>query len=250
MDRVRCMVFLLALACGSVPAPVPQLVAPEWQDGETATYEVVRNDSVQFRRTLRLEFDEESAVPLVIITSVVVPESAPVFFRDSSVAALRRFSLKPAWTFRAISTDVSASEVETRYDDGMATVRKETIEGGEDRDLKLPVDCYSAEALAVTLRGLPLEPGRSYRAHVLIPLEFRVEPVDIHVLGTRRITTAIGDIVCREVEVVESRRRLRLAYELAQPRRLVSVRDAGNATETVLVDYVPGGVDEDSVELP
>jgi hypothetical protein len=122
-------------------------------------------------------------------------------------------------------------------------VRKETVEGEEERSLSLPPECYGAEMLSVALRGLPLEPGAAYRAAVAIPLEFRVEPVEIVVLGTKRVTTRVGDVLCREVEVTQLRRHVRLAYELAEPHRLVAMRDIENETETVLAEYVPATTD-------
>jgi hypothetical protein len=217
------------------------LAAPEWQYGEVSEYEVVRRDTVIFRRTVTVEFDEESALPLAAVTSVVRPVAARVFLTDSMTFAVRRFSLKPEWSYRLVLTDVSASEATARWSGGGVDIRKETVEGAEERRLAVPDDCFGAEMVQTVLRGLPLEPGAELRAHVLIPLEFRVEPVGITVLGTRLVSTPVGEVLCREVQLAEPRaagaRRLRLLYELAQPHRLIEVRDPDTETRTTLVAY-------------
>ncbi|MBM3315474.1 hypothetical protein FJY71_06515 [candidate division WOR-3 bacterium] len=234
---------LLGAGCGDERRPEPVLVTPEWQDGEVSEYDIVRRDTVVFRRRVLLEFDEESAVPLVVVTSTVVPEEARIYLADSMAFALRRFSLKPEWSYRLVTTDVSISEVFARWDEGGVDIRKETVEGGDERRLKVAVGCFSAEMMQTVLRGMPLEPGSESRTRVLIPLEFRVTPVRVSVLGTKLVSTPLGDILCREVEVAERDRHLRLLYELDQPHRLVEVRDPDTRTQTLLVRYVPGRPD-------
>lgn len=238
------LLLVLFFACvgeGSSRAPV--LLAPEWRDGELSEYEVVRRDTVLFRRRVLLEFDEEAARPLVVVTSVVEPFAARVYLTESIVFALRRFSLKPEWLYRQTVTELTIAEVTARWENGTVTIRKETIDGSDERSFRIPEGSHAAEMYRVALRGLPLEPGTEFRIRAVIPFELRTEPVTVAVLGTKSVKTRLGDILCREVVLVEGRRRQSLLYELAQPHRLVEARDPDGFTRMVLVGYRPEHLD-------
>ncbi len=68
-------------------------------------------------------------------------------------------------------------------------------------------------------------------------------PVTIMVLGTKLITTGLGDIMCREVVLISPNREVRFWYELAQPHRFVGLRDSQNDTQMLLTAYEPGHTD-------
>lgn len=242
-------VLLLVLACGRErPAPLPELTAPEWQDGETSVFGIIRNDSLLFRRTVTLQFDEEKGMPTVVITDVVQPESATVYFFDSTVFALRRYSFKPLWSYQTVATDIAAAEVEAWFQDHQVTVRKQTIEGAEEKELKVGPNTCGIDMLQTILRAVPLTPGLSFRINALIPLEFRTVPMVITVLGTKLVKTQLGDIMCREISIQESRHKVRLLFELNQPHRLVAIQDIENQTETVLQQFVPGRPDSEMTQ--
>ncbi|MEO0073526.1 MAG: hypothetical protein ABIK43_02540 [candidate division WOR-3 bacterium] len=234
--------ILLTRCSGREEKPLV-LTAPDWRDGELSEYEVIRRDTVIFRRRVLLQFDETAARPLAVVTSVVEPYAARIFLTESITFALRRFSLKPEWLYRQTTTELTITELTARWEDGRVEVRKETVDGSEEKSLRVAEDALAAEMARVALRGLPLEPGTEYRTRMVIPLEFRSEPVTISVLGTRLVKTRLGDILCREVAVTQARRRQSLLYELAQPRRLVEARDPDGITRMVLVRYLPEQAD-------
>ncbi|MEO0079673.1 MAG: hypothetical protein ABIK44_03235 [candidate division WOR-3 bacterium] len=235
---------LLFGACSPVPkTQLPELTPPEWQDGERSGYVVIRNDSLLYRRTILLQFDEEDGLPTLVVTNVVATESANVYFFDSTVFAMRRYSFKPLWSYRTVATEIAVSDAEARYEERRVTIRKQTIEGNEEKELRLGPHSFGIEMVQMLLRAFPLEPGRSWRITVVIPIEFRTLPMEITILGTKLAKTALGDILCREVSIRMHRRQLRLLYELAQPHRLVEIRDIDNETETRLVEFIPGQPD-------
>ncbi|MEO0085874.1 MAG: hypothetical protein ABIK37_04510 [candidate division WOR-3 bacterium] len=229
--------MLLLLACVPPRSPLPVLTPPQWQDGETSRYEVVRSDSVLFERMTQLRFDEESGMPSLLITSVVRPRQAEVAFFDSTVFQLRRFSLRPLWSYRVVTTDLSAMEVEVRYESGSVEVLKQFIEGSDRQILKVGKDAFGADMLPFVLRAVTLTPGTAFSVNTVVGLEMRVTPTDVTVLGTRLVKTGLGDILCREVELRSARRRVSMLYELAEPHRLVAIEDEDNETVTRLVGY-------------
>lgn len=232
------------MACGPARRnALPGLTAPQWQDGETSTYEVVRADSILFERVTQVRFDEESGKPSIRVTSVVRSRQAEVFFHDSTVFALRRFSLRPLWSFRAVRTAMAELEVAARYERGRVSVRKAFIEGEEERVLEAGADAFGVEVLPVVLRALELTPGATFALKAVVGLELRVVPTEVTVLGTRLAVTPVGDILCREVELRSNRRRVSLLFELAEPHRLVALEDEENESETRLVGYAAAGAE-------
>ncbi len=237
-------IFLLPLACSPPLKPLPELTPPGWADGETSVYEIVRGDSVLFQRVTTLSFDEELNEPILVVTNVVRSANAPFYFFDSTAFALTRFTLKPLWSYRVVATELSVSEAEAEYEPNQVRLRKETVEGSEEKTFKINQNFYPVEALSHLLRTIPLDPGLSFSVLVVVPMEFRTLRIEVVVLGTKLLATPLGDILCREVSAVAPRRRLRLFYELADPRRLVAIRDLENQTETRLVNFsVPPVVD-------
>uniref|UniRef100_A0A7C4CC53 DUF3108 domain-containing protein n=1 Tax=candidate division WOR-3 bacterium TaxID=2052148 RepID=A0A7C4CC53_UNCW3 len=243
--------LLLLIACGPAPrSPMPELITPQWQDGETSRYEVVRADSVLFERVIQLRFDEESGTPSIIVTSVVRPQQAEVALYDSAVFELRRFSLKPLWSYRVVTTDLSALEVEVRYEPGAVEVEKQFIEGTDRQVLKVGRDAFGAEMLPFLLRAVRLTPGTSFTVSAVAGLEMRVVSTDVAVLGTRLVKTGLGDILCREVELRSPPRNVSLLYELAEPHRLVAIEDPDNKSVTRLVGYSAASPDLPASGLP
>lgn len=238
--------LLLLLACGPAPRkPLPVLTPPQWQDGEISRYEVIRSDSVLYDRVTQLRFDEQSGTPSILVTSVVRSRQAEVAFYDSAVFELRRFSLRPLWSYRMVTTDLSALEVDAQFEPGEVEVQKQFIEGTDRQVLKVGRDAFGAEMLPFVLRAVPLEPGTAFSVDAVIGLEMRVTTTDVTVLGTRLVKTALGDIICREVELSSARRKVSLLYELAEPHRLVAIEDSDNESMTRLAGYEPA-----SPELP
>lgn len=232
--------FLLSIflfTCTPPPQLLPQLTPPGWQDGETAVYQVVRNDSVIFTRITTLRYDEESGAPVLLFTNVVQTESAPFYFFDSTTFALTRFTILPIWSYRTVATEISISEVQAEFASDRVELRKETVDGIEEKHFPANKNTYGIEMLPQLFRTIPLEPGISFHVYAIVALEFRTIPVTVKVLGTKLVKTSIGDILCREVEAVAPQRHLRLLYELTDPHRLVAIRDLENSTETIIVDF-------------
>lgn len=237
---VRIGHFLLSIflfSCTPPPEPLPQLTPPGWQDGETAVYQVIRNDSVIFTRTTTLRYDEESGAPVLLFTNVVRTESVPFYFFDSTTFALTRFTILPIWSYRTVATEISISEVQAEFESDRVELRKETVDGIEEKLFRLNKNTYGIEMLPQLFRTIPLEPGLSFQVNAIVALEFRTIPVSVKVLGTKLVKTSIGDILCREVEAIAPQRHLRLLYELTDPHRLIAIRDLENSTETVIVDF-------------
>ncbi len=228
---------LLLPCCVSAPQPLPELTPPDWQDGETALYEIVRNDSVLYTRKTVVQFDAEDDEPTVVITNIVQSQTVPFYFFDSTTFALTRYTLTPLWSYRVVSTEISITEVEADFEPDQIELRKTTVDGSERNDFKKAKNTYGIEMLQHLFRALPLDPGLNFQLNIIIPLEFRTARVDVTVLGTKMVSTPLGDILCREVSAVSQRRRLRLLYELAQPHRLIAIRDSENGTETRLVGF-------------
>jgi len=239
--RVLCLCqFALSVfhfACTPAPQPLPQLTPPGWQDGETAVYQVIRNDSVLFIRTTTLRYDEESGTPVLLFTNVVRTESAPFYFFDSTTFVLTRFTLLPVWSYRTVATEISISEVEVEFKSERVELRKETVDGIEEKSFPANKKTFGIEMLPQLFRTIPLEPGISFQVNAIVGLEFRTIPVTVKVLGTKNVNAPIGNILCREVEALAPQRNLRLLYELADPHRLIAIRDIENSTESILVDF-------------
>ncbi len=229
--------LILFSGCPSSSSSLPELTPPDWQAGETALYEIVRNDSVLFTRTITLDFDEEGAIPIVVITNVVRSESALYYFFDSTTFALTRYTLKPVWSTRTVITEISITEVEAEFESDAVHLKKTTVDSKEEKTLPLSAHGYGIEMLQQLFRAIPLDPGLSFRIDVVVPLEFRVVPTNVTVLGTKLVATPLGDILCREVRAQAPRRSIRLLYELAQPHRLIAIHDLENNTETRLVEF-------------
>lgn len=244
--------FLLLAACvtedlGSMPA----FEAPQWQDGETSIYVVTRNDSALYRSVLTLEFDEEmgnaasndSPIPTLVAINVVRPISPAEWFFDSVQAVLRRDNFSPVRTYRSVETDVSEFDLTARYSPGSVKIERQTVDGTTDEELRLPGRYYSYDAVQTWLRAVPLVSGTSFRDNLVIPSELRTVPVKFLVLGTKLVTTGVGDIMCREIVLILPTREVKFWYELAQPHRFIGFNDAQNNTQVVLESFHAGRAD-------
>jgi hypothetical protein len=233
--------------------PMPALEIPQWQDGETSTYEVTRNDSTLYRSVLTLSFDEEisadgegdssRAIPTLVATNVVEPLSDAEYYFDSVQVVFRRDDVAPLRAYRSVETDISEFEIVARYSRGRVQVEKQTVDGSVQQDLPLPERFQSYDMIQTWLRSVPLTPGTSFRDNLVIPFELRTVPVKILVLGTKLVTTAVGDIMCREIVLILPNREVRFWYELAQPHRFVGLNDSQNDTEMLLVSFKAGRAD-------
>ncbi len=227
--------------------PMPTFEVPQWQDGETSVYVVTRNDSALYRSVVTLEFDEEMGdaaqgdsvrvVPTLIVTNVVQPLPDAEWFFDSVQVAFRRDNLSPLRTFRSVETDISEFELTARYLRGKVQIEKQTIDGNTEEELRLPSRFHSYDMVQTWLRAAPLVSGTSFRDNLVIPFEFRTVPVKFLVLGTKLISTKIGDIMCREIVLILPTREVRFWYELAQPHRFAGLNDTQNNTQMVLESF-------------
>ena len=257
------MLTLGFLACPSDPHAktwLPTLDPPEWRDGETATYHVFRNDSVLFETRTVLRFDEELvatgpqgqpvAVPTAVVTVTIEPVDAPTYFFDSTVAVFTRDSFMPLRSFRDLETDLASFSIDARYEPGRVDIRKQTVDGTEEKTLRLTAYTYESEMLWFLMRAVPPDPSTHFQVKTVVPINYRIRPVDITVLGTKLVTTALGNIMCREFAVKIGAREVRFWYELEQPRRFIGMSDPTNRTTMLLVDYVPAGADTLQVRVP
>ncbi len=257
-DAVRytflaCGCLLLAACVTEDLGPMPAFQAPQWPDGETSVYVVTRNDSALYRSVLTLEFDEETGnagasdtartVPTLIATNVVRPVSPAEWFFDSVQAVIRRDNFAPLRTYRSVETDVSEYELTARYLPGRVEIERQTVDGTTNEQLRLPRRYSSYDAVQTWLRCVPLVSGTSFRDNLVVPAEFRAVPVKFLVLGTKLVTTGVGDIMCREIVLILPTREVKFWYELAQPHRFIGFNDAQNNTQMVLESYQPGRTD-------
>jgi hypothetical protein len=251
---------LLAAGCLLVSAcmtedlgPMPVFEIPQWQDGETSVYEVTRNDSALYRSTVTLAFDEEvgnagqgdsaRVMPTLVATNVVDPLSDAEYFFDSVQVVFLRDNMAPLRAYRSVETEISEFEIVAHYTRTRVQIEKQTIDGSVQQDLPLPGRFHSYDMIQTWLRSVPLVSGTTFRDNLVIPLEFRTVPVKILVLGTKLVTTKVGDIMCRETVLILPNREVRFWYELAQPHRFVGLRDSTNETEMLLVSFQPGHTD-------
>ena len=245
---------LLVSACMTEDlGPMPVLEVPQWQDGETSVYEVTRNDSTLYRSTVTLAFDEEVGnggqgdsarpVPTLIATNVVEPLSDAEYFFDSVEVVFRRDNLAPLRTYRSVQTDISESEIVAHFTRTRVQIEKQTIDGSVQQDLPLPARYHSYDMIQVWLRCVPLVSSTTFRENLVIPLEVRTVPVKIMVLGTKLVTTGVGDIMCREIVLMLPNREVRFWYELAQPHRFVGLSDTQNDTQMLLQSFQPARAD-------
>jgi hypothetical protein len=240
-------ILLLAGCVTEDLGPMPVFQVPHWQDGETSVYVVTRNDSALYRSVVGLEFDEEMGdvgqndsvriIPTLVVTNVVKPMPDAGWFYDSVQVVLRRDNLLPLRTFRSVETDISEFELAARYSRGKVQIEKQTVDGVTEEELRLPARFHSYDMVQTWLRAVPLVSGTSFRDNLVIPFEFRTVPVKFLVLGTKLISTKIGDIMCREIVLILPTREVRFWYELAQPHRFVGLNDSQNNTQMVLEGY-------------
>lgn len=232
---------------------MPLFAAPQWQDGETSVYVITRNDSALYRSVLTLEFDEEMGnagtsdtarnVPTLVATNVVRPISPTEWFFDSVQAVIRRDNFAPVRTYQSVETDVSEYDLTARYSPGRAKIERQTVDGTTDEELSLPGRYSSYDGVQTWLRAAPLVSGTSFRDNLVIPSEFRTVPVKFLVLGTKLVTTGVGDVMCREIVLILPTSEVKYWYELAQPHRFIGFNDAQNNTQMVLQSYRAGRVD-------
>ncbi len=238
---VAMLVFLVA--CSSPESPMPELNAPAWRDGETSVYYVVRNDSTLYRSTVVLRFDEEFGIPTAVVTNTVVPVDAPRYFFDSSQVVFRRDNLTPVRSFRNLETDIAGFDIETRYENGRALIRKQSIDGVEEATLRLKPRSYDNEMVRTLLRTVPLVSGTDFRITAVLPMDLRTVAVDVEILGTKQVAANVGSVTCREIVCTTPTREIRLWYEIAEPRRLIGMRDPQSETEMLLASFTPAGAD-------
>jgi len=246
-----CAIVSLAGCPAERPAPV-RLVPPQWQDGEVSVYNISRHDSVLYQSTIQVHFSEEllgsdaggsTAVPTLELTTVVQTVNAGEYFSDSSTVVLRRDNLEPLRSYRDLETDLGSFELQAMYGPGRVSVTKQSIDGTQVQQLRLPPNAYDNEMVSFLLRALPLAPATRFSIVVVVPLDMRKVPVEVNVLGTKLIPTRLGDIMCRETQLTLQNRQERLWYELAEPHRLVGLYDPDRETELRLVQYRVGTAD-------
>jgi hypothetical protein len=247
MWLAACGLWLFAACITEDLGPMPAFEVPQWQDGEISVYVVARNDSALYRSVVNLDFDEEMGnvgqtdsvrvIPTLVVTNVVEPLPDAEWFYDSVQVVLRRDNLLPLRTFRSVETDISEFDLTARYLRGRVQVEKQTIDGTTEEELRLPGRFHSYDMVQTWLRAVPLVSGTSFRDNLVIPFEFRTVPVKFLVLGTKLISTKVGDIMCREIVLVLPTREVRFWYELAQPHRFVGLNDTQNNTKMVLESY-------------
>jgi hypothetical protein len=257
---MRALKVLLAAGCLLVGAcmtedlgSMPALEIPQWQDGETSVYEVTRNDSAMYRSVLTLSLDEEiggagqgdsaRVVPTLVATNVVEPLSDAEYFFDSVQVVFRRDDIAPLRTYRSVETDISEFEIVARYARDRVQIEKQTIDGSVQQDLRLPGRFHSYDMIQTWLRCVPLVSGTTFRDNLVVPFEIRTVPVKILVLGTKLVTTGVGDIMCREIVLILPNREVKFWYELAQPHRFVGLKDAQNETQMLLKSFRPARID-------
>lgn len=250
---IAALVLLAVFGCNTSLelGPMPKLVPPEWQDGEVSTYTVSHYDTARYQYTLALAFDEQAApglgdtppVPTLVVTSITEPLGDEDYFFDSAVVTCRRDSLRPLRSERRIETGIAEFEISARYDRGKVSITKVTVDGINEDVLALPPRTYSTDAIQTFLRAVPPDPGSSFRFNLCIPMEFRTVPVRVQVLGTKLVTTPLGDIMCRELSVLSPGRDVRYWYELAEPRRFVGTYDAQTEIRTVLTTWQAAAID-------
>ncbi|HTW91284.1 MAG TPA: hypothetical protein VMH22_06200, partial [bacterium] len=116
-------------------------------------------------------------------------------------------------------------------------------DGTTDEELNLPGRYNSYDGVQTWLRAVPLISGTSFRDNLVIPSEFRTVPVKLLVLGTKLVTTGVGDIMCREIVLILPTREVKFWYELAQPHRFIGFNDAQNNTQMLLQSFRAGRAD-------
>jgi hypothetical protein len=260
MEAMRTWKALVVAGCLTFVAcvtedlgPMPALEVPQWQDGETSVYVVTRNDSALYESVVTLAFDEEvadpasgdtaGAVPTLVATNAVKPLSEADWFFDSVEVVFRRDNLSPIRTFRSVLTDISEFELVARYSRARVLIEKQTIDGSTTEELRLPRRYHSYDMVQTWLRSVPLVSGTTFRDNLVVPFEFRTVPVKFLVLGTKLVTTPLGDIMCREIVVILPTREVKFWYELTQPHRFVGLWDSQNATQILLNGYQPSHPD-------
>jgi len=250
---VACGLWLSTACVTENLGPMPALEVPQWRDGETSIYVITRNDSALYRSVVTLEFDEEmvdvgqgdsaQVVPTVVVTNVVQPLPDAAWYYDSVQAVFRRDNLAPLRTFRSVETDISEFELTARYSRGRVQIERQTIDGTDQEELRLTGRFQSYDMVQTWLRAVPLVSGTSFRDNLVVPSEFRTIPVKFLVLGTKLISTKIGDIMCREIVLILPTREVRFWYELAQPHRFVGLNDTQNNTQMLLESFQAGRAD-------
>jgi hypothetical protein len=181
--------------------------------------------------------DSIRVVPTLVVTNAVEPLPDAEWYYDSVQVVLRRDNLLPLRTFRSVMTDISEFEISARYSRGRVQIEKQTIDGTTEEELRLPARFHSYDMVQTWLRAVPPVSGTSFRDNLVIPFEFRTVPVKFLVLGTKLISTRLGDIMCREIVLILPTREVRFWYELAQPRRFVGLNDTQNNTRVLLESY-------------
>lgn len=234
---------LAFLACPPDQDAPPELKAPAWQDGETSVYDIIRGDSVLYRSRMVLNLDEEFGIPTAVVTTVVEPAEAQQFFYDSAAVVFRRDSLTPIRSYRFLETDIGVFDIVAEYERGRVAIEKQSIEGIEKQQLKTALAAWDNEMVGALLRAIPLTSGTEFRMQTVVPIDLRVVRVRVMVLGTKQVTTALGNIMCREVVLIAPTKEIRFWFELAEPRRLVGLNDPETETEMLLARYTPARID-------
>lgn len=234
--------FILCTACAfviinfiSCPKQYPitqDLVAPNWQNGETLQYDIIRDNQVIGKVRYTLFFDMDANMPVYILHLATNMKPDYRYFYDSSVVCFRRTDFSPVWTWQKVESDISYSVMTTRYRDNYADIWKETIDGTESIRVKYKPPCYDNDMVLTVLRGLRFKYRKKYNFDAIIPLTTQKISNTVRQMAKTTITTSSGTYECNKIQLRYRNNIYYIFYERNEPHRLIRYQEK-NANTTL-----------------
>lgn len=218
-------------------AAEPAVLRIPWQSGEISVMEVSREGELLFYDEKRL-VEEGGAL---IYTSE---------YQFTAVPQMRRMCLDPETLLPGRSQTVftpvggEGGSLDVFY--GEKEIRVTENRNGEKDERLFPLPdppCFDNEQLELLLRALPLQEGWKGRIRLFVPATGRVAAINVEVAGREGAAVAAGDYDCYIVELKGLGRRAWIGVE--QPCPLVRYADAAAGTLSQLVEFYPGGDEEE-----
>ncbi len=225
---------LFPAGCGAAKPPVLHI---PWQNGEISVMEVTREGELLFYDEQKIVEEEGSLLYTSEYQFTDAPQERRIHL-DPETLLPRRSAL----TF--LSAASGNSSLDVLYGEAEIRVKMNRGRGEDEKTVPLPGQpCFDNEQLDLLLRALPLEAGWKGGIRLFVPATARVAAVNFEVTGREEVAVAAGIYDCYIVELTGLGRRAWIGVE--PPCPLVKYVNEGAGTLSQLLEFYPGGVEED-----
>jgi hypothetical protein len=223
------------LSCRNSNAVLKDCQAPAWHDGERIRYGIFVNDTMIGRIQRTLYFDINGNIPVYNQEIVTDMETEDGFLLDSLVVCFQRENYTPVWSWRKVESDLGYTIVSTRYQNSVAEIWRETIDGKETNRIKYKGFFLDNEMVMTYLRCLRFNLAKRYTLSLIAPMFNQKITGKIRYNGIATIRVPVGIFECDKITFESLNRKFYLYYERQEPRRLIQYQEKNtNAVVSLL----------------